>query len=427
MEKQAKITQIIDHLFRQESGRMVAILTRIFGPHNMELAEDVVQDALIKAIEQWSVNEIPKNPSAWLFQTAKNQAINLIKKEKNKEKYASDISHLFTSEWTFVPTIENLFSESEIKDDFLKMMFTCCHPAISPDSQVALTLKTLCGFGIPEISKAFLTTEDTINKRLVRARQKIREENIPFQVPEGDKLEPRLDAVLETIYLLFNEGYSASKGNNLIRYDLCQEAIRLVEIIIDHALIKNKSSAYALLALMLFNAARFKSRLNANDEIIEMSKQDRSMWETPFIIKGFYYFDKSSEKDSLSKYHILAAISACHCVSPSYSETNWNKILSLYDSLLLFDNSEIVLLNRSIALSKANGIEAGLEELEKIKNKPGINSYHLFYSTQAELFIQLNYFTKAIISLENAIALCPLTIEKDFLMKKLEFCKKQLS
>src|SRR5688500_7888859 len=221
------VSQLIDHLFRRESGKLVSVLTRIFGSENLDLAEDVVQDSLVEALKQWTYKGIPEKPSAWLFMVAKNKALNIINREKYKRKYSSDVAHFLQSEWTAEPALNHIFSEQQIVDDQLRMMFTCCHPAISADSQVALILKTLCGFSIPEIAKAFLTTEENVNKRLVRARQKIRDDKIPFEVPEGKDLEARLEAVLEAIYLLFNEGYSASTGNDLVRFELDRKSTRL--------------------------------------------------------------------------------------------------------------------------------------------------------------------------------------------------------
>src|SRR5687767_5764631 len=204
------VSQLVDHLFRHETGKLVAVLTGIFGAHHLELAEDVVQDTLLEAIHVWNYKGVPEHPVPWLYKVAKNKALNIVNREKYKREYVTEAAHFLKSEWTANAALENLFSPSGIRDDQLRMMFTCCHPAISADSQIALTLKTLCGFGLSEIAKAFLTTEENINKRLVRARQKIREEQIPFEVPADEHLEERLGAVLQTIYLLFNEGYNAS-------------------------------------------------------------------------------------------------------------------------------------------------------------------------------------------------------------------------
>jgi len=402
----------------------VAVLTRIFGADKVDLAEDVVQDALTEAMNNWSYKGVPDNPSAWLFRVAKNKAITLLNREKYKKHYASDVAHYLQSQWTAEPALEHLFSEQEILDDQLRMIFTCCHPAISTDSQVALALKTLCGFSIPEIAKAFLTSEENINKRLVRARQKIREDKIPFEVPQGQALEQRLGAVLETIYLLFNEGYSASAGNDLIRYELCEEAIRVAEIIEAHSAIQNKSNVYALLALMQLNASRFKSRQDSEGRLLTMAEQDRSLWDIKLIQRGISNLAKATAQNYISVYHILATISAVHCSAPDFESTNWQAILSLYDNLIRLDSSPVVLLNRAIALSKVDGAEKALHELEGIKNNSALNSYHLFYSTQAEFYIQLNQFSNAANSLEKAIELSSLKAEKELLMKKLELCKE---
>src|SRR5688572_10044602 len=390
-----KVNQLVDHLFRHESGKLVSVLTRIFGSENLDLAEDVVQDSLVEALNQWTYKGIPENPSAWLFMVAKNKALNIINREKYKRKYSSDVAHFLQSQWTAEPALNHIFSEQQVLDDQLRMMFTCCHPSISRDSQVALTLKTLCGFSIPEIAKAFLTTDENVNKRLVRARQKIREDKIPFEVPEGKLLETRLDAVLETIYLLFNEGYSASTGSDLIRFELCEEAIRLSEIIASHEALQNKSNVYAALSLMYLNASRFKSRTNNKGDILTMAEQDRSLWDFSLMGKGFYYLEKSTINKNLSIYHILAAISAYHCAAPDFESTDWKSILSLYNNLIRIDHSPVILLNRAIVVSKVHGVLQGLEELEKIEHNPAMASYHLFYSTQAEFYMQLKDFRKA--------------------------------
>lgn len=425
MTKEVEINQLVDHLFRHETGKLTAVLTRIFGSHNLELAEDVVQDTLLEAIKGWNYKGIPENPTAWLYKVAKNKALNIINREKYKKEYTSEVAHFLKSEWTANAALENLFSETEIQDDQLRMMFTCCHPSISSDSQVSLTLKTLCGFSIPEIAKAFLTTEENVNKRLVRARQKIRDDKIPFEVPDQENLEKRLDAVIQTIYLLFNEGYSASKGNDLIRYELCGEAIRLAEIIAANPIIKDKSNVFASLALMYLNASRFKSRQNEKGEILTMAEQDRKQWDKTLMQKGFYYLEQSSNKN-ISVYHILATISAYHCSAIDFESTDWVSILSLYDKLLQIDHSPVVMLNRTIAISKVSGAKKAIEELEKIKSNPALQSYHLLYSAQAEFYMQLNKFKEAAACLTTAIELSPLKAEKDLLQKKLDTCNEKI-
>ncbi|MEO8764646.1 MAG: sigma-70 family RNA polymerase sigma factor [Ginsengibacter sp.] len=422
MSENLQINQFVDHLFRHEAGRMVSVLTRIFGTSQIELAEDVVQDSLVEAINQWTYKGVPENPKAWLYKVAKNKALNFINREKHKRKYSSEVMHFLKSEATTNEALENIFSETAIQDDQLRMMFTCCHPSITGDSQVSLTLKTLCGFSIPEIARAFLTSEENINKRLVRARQKIRDDKIPFEVPDAEHLEKRLDTVIQTIYLLFNEGYSASKGNDLIRYELCGEAIRLAEIIANNSAIQNKSNVFASLALMYLNASRFKSRLSDKGEILTMAEQDRKQWDRTLIQKGFYCLDQAILNKDVSLYHILAAISAYHCSATDFESTDWSSILSLYDKLLQIDNSPVVMLNRTIALSKVNGVNKAIEELEKIKNNSSLASYHLLYSTLAEFYIQINKFQGAANYLKIAIRLSSVKTEKDLLQKKLDLC-----
>jgi RNA polymerase sigma-70 factor (ECF subfamily) len=335
------------------------------------------------------------------------------------------VAHLLRSEWTSEPAVDHLFSEKEILDDQLRMMFTCCHPSISTDSQIALILKTLCGFSIPEIAKAFLTNDENINKRLVRARQKIRESKIPFEIPQGNGIKERLQTVLETIYLLFNEGYSASGGRELIRYEICEEAIRLTGLIVNHPLIDDKPDVYALLALMQLNASRFKARQDAGGNILTLEQQNRSLWDFSMIQKGLINLEKSVSRE-ISVYHILATISFYHCTSPDYESTDWESILFLYDKLLQADNSPLVLLNRAVALSKVHGPGVAIVEMEKLQSIPSLKTYCPFYTVQAELYIELHQYPEAFNMLEKAIGLTKLDNERIFLQKKLCYCRGKI-
>jgi RNA polymerase sigma factor (sigma-70 family) len=417
------INQLVDHLYRHEAGKLVAVLTGVFGPANMELAEDVVHDSLVEAMKDWPYKGLPNDPSAWLYKVARNKALNILNREKYKRQYAAAYLQQINNNTS---ADEGWFQQHTVQDDQLRMIFTSCHPSLSKDSQVALTLKTLCGFSIPEIAHAFFTTEDTINKRLVRARQKIREAEIPFEVPASNEMETRLEAVVETIYLLFNEGYSASSGNEMIRYELCEEAIRLAEMIVIHPAIQNKSSVYALLALMLLNASRFRSRVDKNGNIRTLSEQDRKMWDASLIQKGLVYMEKSAADNRISIYHIMAAISACHCAAPDFESTDWNAILNLYDHLLLIDHSPLVKLNRAVALAKVAGPPKAVEELEQLKNDSSFHSYHLLYATEGEFYFEMKEYSKAAEAYKKAIAHSPLQPEKDLLQKKLEGCLKKL-
>jgi RNA polymerase sigma factor (sigma-70 family) len=421
------INQLVDHLYRHESGKLVAVLTRVFGTDNIELAEDVVQDSLIEAMKDWPYKGLPSDPSAWLYKVAKNKALNILNKEKYKRRYAIETAHQQQGQWNHSFSNEPLFSEDQIQDDQLRMIFTSCHPSLSKDSQVALTLKTLCGFSIPEIAHAFFTTEDTINKRLVRARQKIREAKIPFEVPAAAEMEGRLEAVLETLYLVFNEGYSASSGDAIIRYELCEEAIRLSEMIAVHPAIQNKSNIYAALALMLLNASRFASRMDKEGNIRTLAEQDRGSWNPSLMQKGFAYLERSTENNVLSIYHIMATISAYHCAAPDFESTDWKGILKLYDHLLLIDHSPLVKLNRSIPLAKVEGVQKAIDELELLKQDPSFTSYHLLYATEGEFYFEMGEYPKAAKAFQKAIDYSPLQAEKQLLQKKLERCIEKIS
>jgi len=396
---------------------MLAVLTGIFGSSKLELIEDIVQDTLIEALQNWTYHGIPQNPTAWLYKVAKNKTLNALGREKYLQKYILNKQSIASS--NFEVNIDQIFSPTSILDDQLRMMFMCCHPSISKDSQIALILKTLCGFSIAEIAKAFLSNKENINKRLVRARKIIRQDEIPFEVPAKEALEARGEAVLEAIYLLFNEGYSASNGEQLIRMELCEEAIRLVQIIIQHPAIVNKSNAYALLGLMQLNASRFKAREDEEGNILTLEEQNRALWDFQLMEAGFINLDHSLQSGYISLYHILASISAYHCTAKDFDSTNWKGILTLYDKLLLIDNSPLIRLNRAIALSRAKSIPLAMKELNEIESATTIQSNYLFYSTKSDFYRRLNEPQKAYDMLQKAITLAPLTKEKSMLEKKL--------
>lgn len=382
----------------------------------------MVQDSLMEAMEHWQYEGIPENPAAWLSRVARNKALNLINRERYKREYRSAVAHQLKTEYPAESDLDHLFSEHEIGDDQLRMIFTCCHPSISPDSQIAIALKTLCGFSIPEIARAFLTSEENINKRLTRARQSIRDANALFEIPHGQDLHRRLDTVLETIYLLFNEGYSASRGNEIIRYELCEEAIRLARMLIAGNAIARKERVHALIALMLINASRFNARQDKDGNLLTLAEQDRGLWDRRLLSAGLAHLTEAVGNDSIGIYHIQAAISAQYSIAADYASTDWASILSLYDSLLDLDPSAVVLLNRAIVLSKVRGVEAGLEELERIKTDPVLKSYHLFYSTYADFRMQAGDNAGAVPLLKKAIDLAPLGSEREVLKRKLAGC-----
>jgi len=414
----SEINKLVEHFFRHESGKMISVLTGILGSANLVLAEDIVQDTIIEAISNWTYKGIPQNHVAWLYVVAKNKTLNAIKREKHRDRYILESSHLSREKQKVELQTVDLFSEDSISDDQLRMMFMCCHPSISKDSQIALILKTLCGFNISEIAKSFLTNNENINKRLVRARKKIRLDKVPFEVPKNQDLDDKVDAVLEAIYLLFNEGYSASTGIELIRIELCQEAIRLAEIVANHIYIRNKTNIYALIALMQLNSSRFKAREDEKGNILTLSQQNRSLWDLFLMEKGFSNLERSAHTEHISRYHVLATISSYHCSAKNFDSTDWNSILTLYDKLMLIDNSPIVILNRAIVLSKVGSVEDAVQELDKIENENVIESNYLFYSTKTEFHIQLKEYDLAKKALKKAIELAPLPKEKQMLKNR---------
>jgi RNA polymerase sigma-70 factor (ECF subfamily) len=409
------VSQLTDHLFRHEAGKLISVLTGIFGIDRLHLAEDVVQESLVRALRTWPYVGVPQNPAAWLTQTAKNLALDLIRREKLfRDKQPEIIA--FMEEWPGEgdsPRFEN-----EIRDGRLRLMFACCHPILSPDDQSALALKTLCAFSPAEIAKAFLTTEAAIAKRLTRAKQKIRDEHIPFEIPAGEELSRRLDAVLQTLYLLFNEGYKASSGDYLIREELCHEAIRLGSLLAEHPA-GNQPRTHALVALMLLIAARLLARIDTEGNILRLKEQDRSTWNQVMIARGMSHLAESAAGETLSAYHLQAAIAACHCTASDYESTDWERILSLYDRLLELDDSPVVALNRAVAVANVHGPQAGIEAVEAIENGKQLNSYYLLYAIIGEFEKQLNHFEAAIDNFRKALELTELRSEQQFLAKRL--------
>src|SRR2546425_2136265 len=340
MQKPEGISQLVEHLFRHESAKMVATLTRIFGIEHLNLAEDVVQEALGRALQTWPYRGIPENPSAWIMRASRNLALDVIRREKVFRGKETEIARLIEAGGSSTPEAV-IFSENEITDDRLRMMFVCCHPMIPPEAQVALALKTLCGFSVTEISRAFLTTEAAIAKRVTRAKQKIQEAHVPFEIPVGDEMARRLDSVLHSLYLLFNEGYKASSGDKLVREELCHEAIRLAALLAEHPA-GNQPRTHALLALMLLNGARLLTRIYGAGNILRLQDQDRADWNGPMIARGFFHLAQSAAGDELNEYHLQAGIAACHCAAKDYPSTDWPQILSLYDRLTELNDSPVV-------------------------------------------------------------------------------------
>jgi len=415
-----QVNQLIGHLFRHEAGKMAAVLTRLLGFQSLDLAEDIVQDTLLKAMTTWKFKGIPENPSAWLYTVAKRKAIDTLRQQHLHAHHHSEISYALRSEWTLSPTVNSFFLDNEIEDSQLRMIFACCHPAIPYESQIALTLKTLCGLSILEIANSFLTNEETIVKRLYRAREKIREEKISLEAPIPATMPGRMDAVLHTLYLLFSEGYNSSHPDRLIRHELCEEAMRLCLLLINNPITK-APKAQALLALMCFQASREDARLGKDGGIKLLREQDRSIWSQPLIEKGKFYLEQSAEGDEFSEYHIEAAIAGCHARASTFEETNWETIETLYTALLRMKPSPIVELNRAIAVGYAHSPKDGLEALQKIKD---LENHYLYHAAIGDFYSELGDTKNACLKYEMAVSLTSSNTEKKLLRSKLEALRR---
>lgn len=418
MQPPGNINQTIDHLFRYEAGKMTAALSRLLGLQNLETAQDIVQDTLLQAMSTWSYNNIPDNPAAWLYRVAKNKAIDFLRRQKRFREISPEYAYLLQSEYSLTPTVNSLFLENEIEDSQLRMMFACCHPLIPAESQVALTLKTLCGLSTGEIAHAFLTTEETIAKRIYRAKEKIKAEQIELVAPAGQELQQRLDTVLKSLYLLFNEGYNSSHPDQLIREDLCEEAMRLCHLLSQHTLTRFPRT-YALLSLFCFQASRLHARLDDKGHIIILKYQNRNNWNRSLIRKGFDCLEMAAEPFEVSTYHLEAAIASLHAAAPSFEQTDWKSIYDLYELLYQLQPNPVVAMNKGIASAYAISKQHALNELHQIN---GLENHHLYFASLGELYLDINEPTKAKESFEKAIRLTNSASEKQFLIEKIRLC-----
>ena len=420
MDTPENIRQAIDHLFRHESGKMVSVLSKLFGFKNLDTAQDIVQDTLLQAMNTWGYSGAPANPSAWLYRVAKNKAIDLLRREKTFRELSPQYAYLLQSEYTLSPTVNNLFLENEIQDSQLRMMFACCHSLIPPESQIALTLKTLCGLSVTEIASAFLTNEETIGKRLYRAKEKIKAGEIELAVPQGNELPEKLDEVLKSLYLLFNEGYNSSHPDFLIREDLCEEAMRLVRLLTQHPLTRLPRTN-ALYSLFCFQASRLHARLDDNAHIIILKFQDRSKWDRSLIQTGFDYLELAAEPFEVSTYHLEAAIASIHATSPTFEQTDWKSIHHLYELLYQLQPNPVVAMNKAIASAYAISREKALDELNQIK---GLEHHHLFYATIGDMYLGLDQKSDAKAAFQKAVALTNSQSEKLLLLEKIGQCEQ---
>ena len=405
-----------EHLFRHESGRMVAALTRIFGVHNLTLAEDVVQDAFCRALETWKLRGVPDNPSAWLMKTAKNRAIDVLRRERRARTFDPELEQLFESEWTLVPTVTELFEPTAIQDDQLRMMFSCCHPRLPESAQIALVLHISCGFTVSEIASAFLNTDAAVEKRISRAKKVLADSRTLFDLNDRDFLA-RLSAVQRALYLLFSEGYHGASADSAVRGELCAEAMRLTSLLLEKALTSTPAT-HALAALMHLDAARLPARLDASGNLASLFDQDRSLWDRALIVRGQKLLERSAVGAELSEYHVEAAIAWVHASALRAQDTDWKQIVSLYDTLMAIRPSPVVALNRAIAIAQLEGPERGLEEIRAIKDADRLTGYPFYSAALGELELRSGKHALARRYFEDALALARNPMERRFLEQR---------
>ena len=413
------VHQLVSHLFRHEAGKMAAVLTRMVGLRELQLAEDLVQDTLLQALHVWKIKGIPENPTAWLYTVTKRKAIDVIRQRNTHAHIEAELAKAFRSEWTLAPTINRLFDD-EIEDSQLRMMFACCHPSIPYESQIALVLKTLCGLSISEIAHSFLTQDETITKRLYRAREKIRAEGIELEQISVATIANRQNTVLHALYLLFSEGYNSTHPDKLIRHDLCEEAMRLCLLLTKNKL-TNSPDVNALLALMCLQASRAVARLDEKGNIVLLQDQNRTLWNKALIEKGYEFLDKSGEGQNYSEYHLEAAIAATHAQAKTFEQTNWSRIVELYQILLTLKPDPIVELNLAIALSKAQSVKVGLQKLQSIK---GLEQNSIYHAALGDFHAQLQQPEKAMLCYQKALPLTHLKAEQILLHAKMARLKE---
>lgn len=421
MERGARdVGALVDHLFRQHAGRMLATLTRLLGSRNLALAEEVVQEALITALQQWPFSGVPENPSAWLVQVAKNRALDRLRRDRSFDEKERDVASVFESRASTAlgPQAAGMALVRPFEDDELCMMFMACHPEIPRESRVALTLKTVGGFSVPEIAQAFLAQESAIAQRLVRVKRFIRDRDIPLDLPVASEMPSRLESVLEVLYLMFNEGYAAHSGESLVRHDLVHEAIRLTRMLA-HGAATALPETHALLALMFLQAARIPARANEAGDLFVLEEQNRDAWDRRLIAEGLRHLDASARGNRVTAYHLQAGIAAAHAVAPTYAATNWTEIVSLYDALLDLEPSPIVALNRAIAVSRDQGAEAGLRALDALRDDPTLSRYVLFHATLGELSREIGDARRAEQHFRAALELPSSDPARRFLERKL--------
>jgi RNA polymerase sigma-70 factor (ECF subfamily) len=412
----APSSDVPEHWFRHEFGRLVSVLSRRFGVGRLELCEDAAQTALLRAVEVWPGSRLPDDRGAWLYRVAHHQVVDALRREKRRERLAPEAAPEAPEE---EPPI---FLASEVKDDVLRLLFVCADPAIPPESQLVLALKTLCGFSTEEIALRLFQSEDAVHKRLQRARTRLREEPHLLDGPPLDSVAERLPSVLRVLYLLFNEGYSSAQPDRLIRRELCEEAVRLALLLVEHP-VGAMPETDALLAVMYLHAARFDARIDPAGGLLLLEEQDRSRWDQELVALGLEHLARAARGERFSAYHAEAAIAAEHCLAPSYDATRWDEITRHYAMLERIAPSPLHTLNRAIALAAWKGPDAGLAVLEALEPPAWLTNYYLWHATLGELHRRRGDRREAAVNLERALEAAPTSAEKALLERRLAECR----
>ncbi len=417
-----EVGKMVDHLFRNRAGQMVAYLARWLGPEHLDLAEEVVQEALLKALQHWPYNGVPQNPAGWLFRVARNAALDAVRRNiVFSEKAPALVAEFDRGAIEAEP--DDAVLESQLRDDELRMIFMCCHPTIPRDARVALSLKTVCGFSTREIARAFLADEVTVAQRLFRAKRQMRDAGLPLDLPAGNELAQRLDSVLEVIYLLFNEGYAAHQGEDLIRRDLCYEGLRLGRLVAESS--AGTPKAHALVALMAFQAARLPARVDDSGDLVLFEDQHRGRWDKNLIGLGFHHFERCAEGTEMTEYHLQAAIAAVYAQAEDPQRTDWHAILTLYDQFMEFSPSPVVALNRAVALAKIQGAKAALDAIAPLARDASLRNYYLLPAVRGRLLLDLGERDAAAACFREALERPCSEPERRFLRRRLAECTSE--
>ncbi len=394
----ARVGELVDHLFRHRAGMMTATLTRIFGPEQIDLVEEVVQDSLLRALETWPYTGIPANPSAWLVETAKHRAIDALRHRALGDRISARLLH----EWNWMAEEDSTVLRGEVADDVLGLLLLCCDPRIPANARGPLALSTVAGFSVNEIAAALLAKPAAIAQRVVRAKRQIRKARIAFEVPAGPALAERIDSLLSVLYLWFNEGYLAHSGTDLVRLEVAREAMRLCQLVVSRPE-TGLPACHALMALMFFHAARFPARLDKNGELVTLADQDRARWDHALVNRAFLHLEQSAGGDAISTYHLEAGIAACHARAPSFEETDFEEIVELYDALYRLRPSPLLAFHRAVARSQLLGPATAIDEIEKLSQEAVLGNYHLVFAVLGRLNEQMGRWNQASLYYEQAL------------------------